>query len=53
MALQLTEHGITFHCVHEAVDDAKYPGQLMAIGVHPTADRAKVRKVLSSLPLVR
>lgn len=31
------------------VDD----GQLMAIGVHPTTDRDKVRKVLSSLPLVK
>ena len=28
-------------------------GHLMAIGVHPTRDRAAVRKVLSSLPLVR
>lgn len=53
LALQLAERGINFHCVHEAVDDAEYPGQLMAIGVQPTRDRQSVRRVLSSLPLVR
>lgn len=42
------------HCyVWESDDDANYPGQLMAIGVMPTRDREKIRKVLSSLPLVR
>jgi hypothetical protein len=28
-------------------------GHLMAIGLHPTTDRDKIRKVLSSLPLVK
>lgn len=53
VALQLAERGITYHCVHEALDDAKYPGQLMAIGIHPTSDRLKLRRALSSLPLVK
>jgi hypothetical protein len=36
------------------VEDAgPHAGEATAIGVRPTADRAAVRKVLSSLPLVR
>ncbi len=35
--------------VHVIEDD----GRLMAIGVNPTRDRVSVRKVLSSLPLVK
>jgi hypothetical protein len=37
----------------ECDDDEDYPGQMMSIGLHPTADVERVRKVLSSLPLVR
>jgi hypothetical protein len=34
----------------EVIED---DGQLMALGLHPTRNRDAVRKVLSSLPLVR
>jgi len=47
IAAALDRAGIR-HC-HVVEDD----GQLMAIGVNPTRDRAAVRKVLSSLPLVK
>ena len=47
IAAALDRAGIR-HC-HVVEDD----GRLMAIGVNPTRDRAAVRKVLSSLPLVR
>lgn len=30
-----------------------YDGQVMAIGIPPTSDRAAIRKAVSSLPLVR
>jgi hypothetical protein len=39
--------GIDFHVVEEC------DGEKMAIGVAPTTDRDRVRKVLSNLPLVR
>lgn len=32
--------------------DGPYASQPMALGVEPTSDRGRVRKVLSSLPLV-
>lgn len=36
------------------VEDAgPYAGQAMALGIHPTTDRAAIRKVTSALPLVR
>lgn len=47
IADRLQAAGIPHHLVIE--DD----GQHMAIGVNPTTDRAAVRKVLSSLPLVK
>ena len=53
IAQRLFDAGIEHHCVFESDDDVKYPGQMMAIGLYPTRDRDKVRKVLSSLPLVR
>lgn len=53
IAQRLYDAGIAHHCVFECEDDDQYPGQLMSIGVYPTRDRATVRKVLSSLPLVR
>jgi hypothetical protein len=36
---------------HECV--VEEDGRLMAIGLHPTTDRDKIRKVLSSLPLIK
>lgn len=51
IAAALDRAGIGHHQVFEG--DGPYAGQLMAIGVYPTRDRAAVRKVLSSLPLVR
>lgn len=33
--------------------DAPYDGQIMAVGIWPTTDRDRIRKVVSSLPLVR
>lgn len=53
IAQSLFDAGIEHHCVFEADDDPTYPGQMMSIGLYPTRDRDKVRKVLSSLPLVR
>ncbi len=34
-------------------EDGEYTGQLMAVGLEPTTNRERVRKILSSLPLVR
>ena len=44
---ELVEAGLGHHVVEEC------DGELMAIGLTPTTDRAAVRKVLSSLPLVK
>ena len=33
--------------------DAPYAGQLCSIGIAPLTDRSTIRKVVSSLPLVR
>ena len=33
--------------------DAPYDGQVMAVGIWPTSDRDRIRRVTSSLPLVR
>lgn len=53
IAQRLYNAGIEHHCVFEAEDDPQFPGQLMSIGLYPTRDRDKVKKVLSSLPLVK
>jgi len=53
LAQRLFDAGIEHHCVFEAEDDLQYPGQLMAVGLYPSHDRNKIKKVLSSLPLVR
>jgi len=52
---RLTAADLAHHCVYEAVDDATYPGQLMAIGLNPVplSRRDHIRKVLSALPLVK
>lgn len=49
----LVRAGLAHHVVVEAHDDPRWPGQAMAIGLRPTGNRAAIRKVLSSLPLVR
>ena len=51
LSAALDARGINHHQVIEG--DGEYIGQLMAIGVYPTRDRDAVKKVLSSLPLVR
>jgi hypothetical protein len=51
VADSLSRAGIRHALVIEG--DGSYTNQLMAIGVNPTTDRAAVRKVLSSLPLVK
>ena len=53
ISAKLDAKGIPHHLVHEAMDDDQWPGQLMAIGINPTTERSRIRKVLSSLPLVR
>jgi hypothetical protein len=53
IAARLDKADIRHHCVYESDDDAKYPSQLMSIGVPPTSDRDKLRKVLGSLPLAK
>lgn len=53
IAARLTAAGIGHHLVEECDDDDDYPGQLMSIGLHPTTERERVAKVLSSLPLAR
>lgn len=51
IAASLDRAGIRHQHVVEG--DGPYARQLMSIGINPTTDRAAVRKVLSSLPLVR
>lgn len=50
---RLDKHGLKYHCIVECADDVDYPSQLMAIGLSPTVDRAKIKRALSSLPLAR
>lgn len=40
---------------HELIieDAGPYTGQATALGIHPTTDRAAIRKVTSALPLVK
>lgn len=47
VADKLASAGIPFHVVEEC------DGEWMAIGLEPTTDRDKVRKVLSQLPCVK
>ena len=53
IAKRLFDAGIAHHCVFEAEDDPNWPGQMMAIGLYPSHDKEKIRKVLSSLPLAK
>jgi peptidyl-tRNA hydrolase len=48
---RLTARGVSHVLIRE--DVGPYQDQATAIGLVPTSDRARVRKVLSSLPLVR
>lgn len=48
---RLWEAGIPHTAVREP--DPPYDGQLMAVGIWPTADRKRIRRVTSDLPLVR
>ena len=47
LSLLLTAQGIAHHAVREC------DGELMALGLAPTRDREPIRRLLSSLPLVR
>lgn len=47
----LDARGISYTPIVEG--DGEYAGQLMAIGVEPVVDREIVRKVVSSLPLIK
>ena len=49
------EHLESLGIPHQAIREAQgeYAGQLMAIGVEPLTDRTKLRKVVSSIPLVK
>ena len=48
---ELEELEIPHRLVYEG--EGEYAGQPMALGVEPTLDRLKVRRVLSKLPLVK
>lgn len=51
LAEALGEHSLTHKLIVE--EDGPFAGQAMALGIHPTTDRAAIRKVTSALPLVR
>lgn len=51
VAAALGDHGLPHHLVVE--EDGPYTGQAMTIGVEPSHDRAAIKKVLSSLPLIK
>lgn len=55
ISAKLTAAGLEHHRVYESADDPTYPNELMAIGLHPipVADRWRVKKVVSDLPLVK
>lgn len=53
LAQRLFDAGIEHHCVFEADDDLQYPGQMMAIGLYPSTNKAGIGKVVSALPLVK
>ena len=48
---KLLEHGIPHRAVREP--DAPWNGELMAIGIEPLEDRSRLKKITSSLPLLR
>lgn len=51
LATRLWDAEIPHRVIEEP--DSPYDGQIMAIGLWPTSDRDRVRKVLSSLPLIK
>jgi hypothetical protein len=51
LAAMLSSHDIAHHVVLET--EGRHAGQAMAIGLEPTRDRARIRKAVSALPLVR
>ncbi len=51
IAEALGRESLTYKLITET--EGPWANQAMAIGVEPTTDRASVRKVVSSLPLVR
>lgn len=51
IAMRLWEAEIPHTVIRES--DPPYNGQLMAVGIWPTDDRGRIRKVTSDLPLVR
>lgn len=48
---KLKERGIPHQAIREP--DAPWDGELMAIGIEPVEDRCVLKKVTSSLPLLR
>jgi peptidyl-tRNA hydrolase len=50
MRLRLEAAGVAHVAIHEP--DAPWNGQLTAIGLRPVYDRARLRPLLSSLPLL-
>lgn len=51
VAAALGENSLTHQLIVE--DAGPFAGQAMAIGIHPSTDRAAIGKVTSALPLVR
>lgn len=51
IAEALGENSLTYALITE--EDGPFSGQVMALGVTPSTDRAAIRKVVSALPLVR
>jgi hypothetical protein len=51
IAQALGERSLTYKLIEEA--DGPYAGQAMALGIRPARDRSAIRKVVSSLPLVK
>jgi hypothetical protein len=51
LARRLWDSEVPYKLIEEP--DAPYNGQAMALGIFPTTDRERVRRVTSSLPLVK
>ena len=51
LAQRLWDAGIPHKVITEP--DSPYDGQAMAVGVFPTSDRDRIRKLTSNLPLIR
>jgi hypothetical protein len=51
LAIRLREAEVPHTVIREP--DPPYDGQLMAIGIRPTRERDRIRRITSSLPLVR